>query len=57
MKITDGAKQLLENFLTEKGAEGIRLSSVAGMLRITIYDEFSCTTRSLIRLKPLTEFR
>ncbi|MEE3953601.1 hypothetical protein [Peribacillus frigoritolerans] len=30
MKITDGAKQLLENFLNEKGAEGIRLSSVAG---------------------------
>ena len=30
MKITDGAKQLLENFLSEKGAEGIRLSSVAG---------------------------
>ena len=27
MKITDGAKQLLENFLNEKGAEGIRLSS------------------------------
>ena len=40
MKITDGAKQLLEDFLTEKGAEGIRLSSVAGrMLRTTIYDE------------------
>lgn len=30
MKITDGAKQLLENFLVEKGAEGIRLSAVAG---------------------------
>ena len=30
MKITDGARQLLENFLNEKGAEGIRLSSVAG---------------------------
>ncbi|MGN8843399.1 MULTISPECIES: adhesin [Bacillaceae] len=30
MKITDGAKQLLENFLQEKGAEGIRLSTVAG---------------------------
>ncbi|MCQ6275582.1 adhesin [Bacillus sp. V3B] len=30
MKITDGAKQLLENFLSEKGAEGIRLTSVAG---------------------------
>lgn len=30
MKITDGAKQLLENFLSENGAEGIRLSSVAG---------------------------
>ena len=30
MNITDGAKQLLENFLNEKGAEGIRLSSVAG---------------------------
>jgi len=30
MKITDGAKQLLENFLNEKGAEGIRLTSVAG---------------------------
>ena len=30
MKITDGAKQLLENFLTKKGAEGIRISSVAG---------------------------
>ncbi|CAH0143525.1 adhesin [Peribacillus sp. Bi134] len=30
MKITDGAKQLLENFLNENGAEGIRLSSVAG---------------------------
>jgi Fe-S cluster assembly iron-binding protein IscA len=30
MKITDGAKQLLDNFLSEKGAEGIRLYSVAG---------------------------
>ena len=30
MKITDEAKQLLENFLTKKGAEGIRISSVAG---------------------------
>lgn len=30
MKITDAAKQLLENVLTENGAEGIRLSSVAG---------------------------
>lgn len=30
MKITDGARQLLEGFLNEKGAEGIRLSSVAG---------------------------
>ena len=27
MKITDGAKQLLENFLSEKGAESIRLST------------------------------
>lgn len=30
MKITDAAKQLLENVLTENGAEGIRLYSVAG---------------------------
>ena len=30
MKITDGAKQVLEDFLTKKGAEGIRISSVAG---------------------------
>ena len=30
MNITGGAKKLLENFLNEKGAEGIRLSSVAG---------------------------
>jgi Fe-S cluster assembly iron-binding protein IscA len=30
MKITDEARQLLESFLNEKGAEGIRLSSVAG---------------------------
>lgn len=30
MKITDGAKQLLENILTQKGAEGIRLHAVAG---------------------------
>ena len=30
MKITDGAKQLLENFLKEKGAEGIRLTTTAG---------------------------
>ncbi|WP_100402574.1 adhesin [Bacillus sp. FJAT-42315] len=30
MKITDEAKQLLQNFLQEKGAEGIRLTSVAG---------------------------
>lgn len=30
MKITDEAKQILENFLSEKGAEGIRLTSVAG---------------------------
>ena len=27
MKITDGAKQLLEDFLTKKGAEGIRLTT------------------------------
>ena len=27
MKITDGAKQLLENFLKKKGAEGIRLTT------------------------------
>ena len=32
MKITDGAKQLLENFLTKKGAEGIRIFSIAGRL-------------------------
>lgn len=30
MKITDGAKQLLENVLHEKGVEGVRLYSVAG---------------------------
>ena len=30
MKITDGAKQLLENFLQEKGAEGIRLTTTSG---------------------------
>ena len=30
MKITDGAKQLLDNFLSEKGAESIRLSTTAG---------------------------
>ena len=30
MKITDGAKQFLENVLSESGAEGIRLYSVAG---------------------------
>ncbi len=30
MKITDGAKQLLENIFTEKGAEGIRVYAVAG---------------------------
>lgn len=30
MKITDEAKQLLEGFLNEKGAEGIRLSAVDG---------------------------
>jgi len=30
MKITDGAKELLENFLNEKGAEGIRLTATAG---------------------------
>jgi len=30
MNITDRAKELLENFLNEKGAEGIRLTSVAG---------------------------
>ncbi|MBT2603687.1 adhesin [Bacillus sp. ISL-53] len=30
MKITDAAKQLLENVLNENGAEGIRLTSVAG---------------------------
>lgn len=30
MKITDGAKQLLENVLKENGAEGLRLYSVAG---------------------------
>nr|WP_295975503.1 adhesin [uncultured Bacillus sp.] len=30
MKITDEAKQLLEGFLTEKGTDGIRLSTTAG---------------------------
>lgn len=30
MKITDEAKKLLENVLSENGAEGIRLYSVAG---------------------------
>lgn len=30
MKVTDGAKQLLNGFLSEKGAEGIRLFTVAG---------------------------
>ncbi|MEG9298052.1 adhesin [Mangrovibacillus sp. Mu-81] len=30
MNITDGAKQLLENVLSERGAEGIRLYSVTG---------------------------
>jgi hypothetical protein len=30
MKITDGAKQLLENILSDNGADGIRLYSVAG---------------------------
>ncbi|QED49485.1 hypothetical protein [Cytobacillus dafuensis] len=30
MKITDGAKQLLENILSQNDAEGIRLNSVAG---------------------------
>lgn len=30
MNITDGAKELLLHFLSEKGAEGIRLTSVAG---------------------------
>ena len=30
MKITDGAKQLLEKILAEKGAKGIRLFAVAG---------------------------
>ena len=30
MIITDDAKQLLENFLSKKKAEGIRISSVSG---------------------------
>ncbi|AGK53512.1 adhesin [Bacillus sp. 1NLA3E] len=30
MKITDEAKQLLESFLKEKGADGIRLYTVGG---------------------------
>jgi len=30
MKITDEAKLLLEDFLREKGAEGIRLTTTAG---------------------------
>ena len=30
MKITDGAKQFIENILSENGAPGIRLYSVAG---------------------------
>jgi len=30
MKITDQAKQLLERLLSEKGAEGIRISATAG---------------------------
>ena len=30
MKITDGAKQLLENFLKAKGKDGIRIFSIAG---------------------------
>ncbi|MFB6469057.1 adhesin [Cytobacillus sp. Hz8] len=30
MKITDSAKELLEGFLSERGAEGIRLTAVPG---------------------------
>ena len=30
MKITDGAKQILVDFLNKRGAEGIRLTSVEG---------------------------
>jgi iron-sulfur cluster assembly protein len=30
MKITDGAKELIQKFLTENGAEGLRLSAVSG---------------------------
>jgi iron-sulfur cluster assembly protein len=30
MKITDGAKQLLEDFLTKKGVESIRLTTKEG---------------------------
>ena len=57
MKITDGAKQLLENFLTKKGAEGIRISSVAGGGCGSQFTMNLVHPRSQIRLKPLTEYR
>ena len=46
MKITDGAKQFLENFLNEKDTQGIRIFSITGGVRVTIYDEFRSTKRN-----------
>ena len=56
MKITDSAKQLLENFLKEKGKEGIRIFSIEG----SCGSQFSMNLvhrRKQIRLRPLTEFK
>ena len=51
MKITDGAKQFLENFLKAKGKDGIRIFSIARRLRITIFDELKFHRRNQIRLR------
>ena len=56
MKITDGAKQLLENFLKAKGKDGIRIFSVAG----SCGSQFSMNLvhpRNQIKLRPLMEFK
>ena len=43
MKITDGAKQLLEKFLTKKGQKEFEFLCCWWGLRVTIYDELRST--------------
>ena len=43
MIITDGAKQILVDFLSKRGAEGIRLTSTEGCCGPQFSDFFRCT--------------